>query len=99
MLLGQIKTAGFFDDNQNAIFGGIKGVITGGILGGSKDMGQHRTFKTRLKNISNGALIGAVIGSGFGHGLDTNKDKIRDFVDEKVDGAKFYLNHLLQKDD
>ena len=84
MLYGQIKTASFFDDHQNAIFGALKGVVTGGLIGGTRDLGQHRTISTRLKNVGKGALLGAFAGTGFGHLLDTNKDSIRDFVDRQV---------------
>lgn len=84
MLIGALKTAEFFEDHQNAIFGGIKGIATGGAIGASRDLGQHRTIGTRLKKIRDGALLGALIGTGFGHGLDSNKEEIGNFINEQV---------------
>lgn len=95
MLYGQIKSSSFFDDHQNAIFGALKGIGTGGIIGASRDLGQHRTLATRLKKIRDGAIIGALAGTGFGHTLDKNKDNIRNFIDARVD----YINTLISPKD
>lgn len=84
MLYGSIKLANFFEDNQNAIFGALKGTVTGGVIGATKDLGEHKSIGKRLKSIGSGALIGTGLGALGGHYLDDNKEEIKDFVNEKV---------------
>lgn len=78
MLYGQIKVADFFDDHQNAIFGGLRGAATGGVVGLVQDIEKDKWEKSRLRNGAEGAIVGGVMGGGLGAILDANKDVIRE---------------------
>lgn len=94
MLYGQqviekIAYEDFFENNQNAILGGIKGVGMGTLFGALKSVDDgDKKWKQRIKNIGGLALVGGASGVGIGHLLDSHKDDLRDFarrIQERVD--------------
>jgi hypothetical protein len=78
MLYGQIKVADFFDDHQNAIFGGLRGAATGGVVGLVQDIEKDKWEKSRLRNGAEGAIVGGILGGGIGTIIDHNRDVIRE---------------------
>lgn len=85
MLYGQqlIKQSSteFFEDNQNMVLGGIKGLGMGMLFGGLKSFDEKdQKLSKKLKNIGMTTAIGAGSGALMGHLLDTNKEQVRKYV-------------------